>query len=425
MHIFVFSARTMTEASQLKLQLMSWFLLSICAVVTAKSNSTCEVVCLRRTRPNFWNQLKCCPESLLKKQAVSPDNQIDVIPVPDDGSMLNNTYVDESTASMPDDDYHFWDNQIDVIPVPDDRSMLNNIDVDESTASMPDDDYHFWDNQIDILPVPEDGPMLNNTDVDESTESMPSVRKRRSPGRGNGTFAIEKGIPRLMLKNSTCVHPFVYTEPLHQEFIKFADENMFRVSHDCLHQFIGSEIHMKCQDFRNVSSLESVIPVVDINTTLIYANRFCAVCNNINIKEVDAFHLDFICSNELLGHWDLLSLKQTEENQIDLFQSGLCVYSLQPPDDKTLDTAGNTCLSAKYTDCNQTEDALVTDYDWKKYNIFTESLESDRYCALCGYRSVMLSNPNIRQPANTVQEACHSRRSFDPRVPLMSFPSSF
>ena len=205
---------------------------------------------------------------------------------------------------------------------------------------------------------------------------------------------------------SSCVYSFVYTEPLHKDFYYAYP---FRVFHSCLQMFIGSEMYLKCQNFRNVSCLECIIPVVDRKTKIIYANRFCAECNAI--EDIETFNHEFKCSSEILGRWDLLSLEQTEENNIVLFRSGLCVYFLAPPDWETLQTAGNSCLMAKYTNCYHAEEVAVSKFDWYDYKWSNRYLEDGEYCALCGYPSAMPEYPDFGQSeSNTVQGACNYRK---------------
>ena len=182
---------------------------------------------------------------------------------------------------------------------------------------------------------------------------------------------------------SSCVYSFVYTEPLHKDFYY---EYPFRVFHSCLQMFIGSEMHLKCQNFRNVSCLECIIPVVDRKTKIIYANRFCAECNAI--EDIETFNHEFKCSSEILGRWDLLSLEQTEENNIVLFHA---------------------------------EEVAVSKFDWYDYKWSNRYLEDGEYCALCDYPSAMPEYPDFGQSeSNTVQGACNYRECQTFRFQFMS-----
>ena len=483
----------MTKAIQVVLEFIYWHLLYNCAFVTSNSNNTCEVICLCPTPPDYWNQLKCCPDSLIQKKVANPHgvNAESNNPVADGNHMWNSPVNGQPLYDNPAaDDYPMWnglidggpmydnpfdgrpmyDNPVDGRPMYDNpvdgRPMYDNpVDGRPMYDNPVADDYHMLNGPIDgglmydspvdsgpiwnrpgdggpmydspgdggpIFDVPVDGgpmrktpsdggPMLDSRVAHESPVSTPSVRKPRSPSQGQGIRALRKRSNQVKIaRNSSCVYPFVYTEPLHEEFKDYADRNTFRVFHGCLQKFIDSEMYLKCQDFRNVSSLERIIPVVDRKTEIIYANRFCAVCNDI--KEVKTFNHEFICSNEILGHWDLISLEQTDENKIVQFQSGLCVYSLQPPDKKTMQAAGNRCLSAKYTNCNQAEDVALSSYDWDSYKITLNSLEDGKYCALCSYQSATKEYPDIEQSANnTVQGACNYRGCLNHRWDILSY----
>ena len=211
---------------------------------------------------------------------------------------------------------------------------------------------------------------------------MPSAREPRSPGREWSIHSTKKrGTDVQNWQNSSCVYPFVHSEPLLDEFKAVVVGHQFRVVHDCRGNHSGSDLHTKCLAFRNISNLESVIPVVDGNTMTIYANRFCAECSDI--QDFEAFLHQFICSNALLGQWELLSLERTQENQLNLIRSGLCVYFIKPPDKETLKIPENRCLSAKYTNCNQAGDAVVIDKNYWHDCLTTLSLPDGNLCAFC------------------------------------------
>ena len=368
----------MLGASLFTLQFINWYLLSFCAGENFNANNTCKVTCMCFTPRDFWNQLKCCPESLLRKKvAISngkrpiSDNPIAVdYPIVDDYPMLSNPIAD---------DYPMLDN-----PIADEYPMLDNTVAD---------DHSMWDNLIS-----DDRPISDNSVAEDGSVLLPTARESRSPRRERIVHNMKKRSQVKNSPNSSCVYPFVHGEQLHREFRDYAENNRFRVLHDCLQHDQGSELYLKCQDFRNVSSLENVIPVVDSNTKTIYANRFCAECSNVKVFK--SFHHEFVCSNELLGHWEFLSLEATEENEIDLIRSGLCVYSLQPPDNKTLNTVDSMCLSVRYTNCYQTEDTVVPDFSLNPLAIATQLLGEDKYCSLCGYQSNMLAFSDTGQHVN-------------------------
>ena len=398
----------MAGVSQQRLQFIFWYLLSICTFVAANSNNTCEVLCLCSVPHDYWNQLKCCPESLVQKEIASaqdvnsePNSPVtDAYPMwddpVDDGPMFDSSADGGSMYESPDDGGSMWDLPGDGEP------MYDN----------PDDGGSMWENPSS------GGPMFGSRVTGKRPVSPPSVREPRSLGQEKGIHVVKKRNQQVKSSyKSSCVSPFVYTEPLHKDF---AGADPFRVFHDCLQKFIGSEMYLKCQDFRNVSSLERIIPVVDRKTKIIYANRFCADCNDI--EDIETFHHKFRCSTEILGRWDLLSLEQTEENKIVMFRSGLCVYDLDPPDKKTLQTAGNMCLIAKYTNCYHAEDVAVSKFEWYLYNLSSLYLEDGEHCALCGYQNAMPEYPIIGQSAkNTVQGACNYRECQTFRSHFMSY----
>ena len=452
----------MSGAGQLMLQFTYWYLLSICVFVASNSNNTCEVICLCFPPPTYWNQLKCCPNSLLQKKVASssddqpsmpdgpaydypmpddpaddypmPDGPSDYYPMPDgpadynpmlDGPVGGGLMYDNPVGGGP-----MYDNPVGGGPMYDNPvgggPMYDNPVGDGPMYDSPVGGGPMYDSPVGGGPMydnsDDDGPMLDSPVADDSPVSTPSVRVPRSPNRGQGIHAMKKRSGQEKAsQNSSCVYSFVYTEPLHREFLKHLYNDIaFRVFHYCLQKHIGSEFYLKCQGFRNVSTLESAIPVVDRKTNIIYANRFCAECNDIDDFEV--FHHEFVCSNEILGHWDFLSLEQTEENQLVLLRSGLCVYSLKPPDNKTLNTAGNRCMSAKYTDCNQAEEAVVSDFDWETYKSSVEYLEDGEYCALCGYQRDIPAYSDIGQFAdNNVQRACTYGECLDKPIHVMSY----
>ena len=419
----------MTEASQLRLQIIFWYLLSICAFVAANSNNTCEVLCLCSTPPDYWNQLKCCPESLVQKEVANPHdvNSESNSPFADYYPMSDGPMDSQPMYSNPAaDDYPLSDGQIDGGPMYDgpvnDESMWDRKGDGRPMYDSLGDGGPIYDSQDNGQPMSENpssnGPMFDSRVAGKSPVSPPSLREPRSLGQGKGIRAVTKRNHQVKISHkSSCVSPLVYTEPLHKDF---AGANPFRVFHDCPQKFIGSDVYLKCQNFRNVSSLDCMIPVVDRKTKIIYANRFCAECNGID--DFETFHHEFKCSNEILGHWDLLSLEQTEENKKILLQSGMCVYSFKPPDKKTMQAAGNRCLSAKYTKCYQAEDVVLSNYVWDSYKITLHYLEDGKYCALCGYESAMLEYPDIGQSTNnTVQGACNYGRCLNYKRPLLSY----
>ena len=253
-------------------------------------------------------------------------------------------------------------------------------------------------NQLPCCPEP-------FTHPNDSHDFVPSVREPRSYSRERSVHAIKKRSPGVKKwQNQSCIYPFVHVEPLYEEFHIFLSEIPFRVIHDCRGNHTGSDLHTKCLDFTSLSSFESVIPVVDRNTKTIYANRFCAECNAI--QDSHAFPHEFVCRNALLGNWELLSLERTQENEMVLIRSGLCVYFLKGSETNSLDiVAGNRCSSAKYTDCSHSEDALVVE-NWYKYNSLSKQYFQDGYhCALCGNQSDSFSGIG-QSVIRSVQTSC-------------------
>ena len=405
--ILKFSCRIMRRASLHLLQLISWYLLPISFGLSADSNTTCEVICLRVTPPARWNQLPCCPESFLLRQAGSSNDDLTVLrnPAAADGSPDSMSSVDDGT--------------IDSMPSVDDGILDSMPSVEDG---VPDSMSLVEDGIPDSMPSVDDGSPDSMSSVDDgSPDFMPSIRERRSLSRERRVHAIKQRSPVVQTSlNASCMYPFVHSEPLLQEFQEIAESNAFRVIHSCQRKYIGSELHSKCLDFRNASSLESVVPVVDGKTRTIHANRFCAECSGI--QDFEAFQHKFVCSNEILGHWEFLSLERTQENQPTLIKSGLCVYSLQPPDNETLNIVENRCLSAKYTDCNEAGDAMVLGKS--SWHDFAHSMfiQGGYYCAFCGDQHDKPRVSDIEQSANkSVQTTCNGEYPNPPRQNVMSF----
>ena len=200
--------------------------------------------------------------------------------------------------------------------------------------------------------------------------------------------------------NTTCVYAVVHAEPLLVEFNVY--KSSIRVIHDCRENYIGSELHAKCLAFKNLSSLESSIPVIHRNTNAIYANKFCAQCQNIETYE--PFKYRFICGNDLLGNWELLSLEATQDNQMVLIRSGLCIYVLNPADLETLKIPENRCLAAEHNDCPPTVADVVDKRYWRRSDCNSAmSSEDENYCAFCGDQNTMFADAG-----ETVNNSVHT-----------------
>ena len=184
--------------------------------------------------------------------------------------------------------------------------------------------------------------------------------------------------------NQSCIHPFVQGGPLQGDFQTLLDEYPLRVINDCKENHIGSELHTKRLNFRNLSSLDYILPVASTTTNTLYANRFCAEC--MDVQHFVAFRNDFLCSNEFLGNWSLLSLERTQENQMVLLRSGLCVYYFKTPEISPsvyFDiTTHHRCTAAKYTGCELAGDADVSRVGWRDC-LSTFPLQDHTYCAFC------------------------------------------
>ena len=110
--------------------------------------------------------------------------------------------------------------------------------------------------------------------------------------------------------------------------------------------------------------------------------------NVVIIQRFVAFRHDVICSNELLGDWELLSLERTQENQMVLPRTGLCIYYFKIHEIKPsvyFDiTAEHRCLAAKYSLCEQAEDAGVSrDYLFGRDCLLMLPLQDATYCSFC------------------------------------------
>ena len=122
----------------------------------------------------------------------------------------------------------------------------------------------------------------------EDHELFPPVVPNPPGPSGNWNLhsAKKRNIGLQNLPKTSCVYPVVYAEPLIEEFNGNVNKYSFRMIYDCRENHMGSELHTKCLAFRNLSSLEINIPVVSRNSKAIYANRFCAECNDITTGNV-------------------------------------------------------------------------------------------------------------------------------------------
>ena len=220
------------------------------------------------------------------------------------------------------------------------------------------------------------------------------VRERRSPVREQESRTGKRESPlrerrnpvTQRRQNTSCLYPMIYGEPLLGEFKDRFQYRMFRIIHDCLDKYIGSDLQQNCLNFRNTSSLENIIPVADSQTRTVFANRFCALCSGI--QEFNEFRVEFICDRKILDEWELLSLERTHGNQMRLIKTGLYVYYFQSTG-LGIEIPENQCMAVKYKDredCNQTGDAIVLGVDNWHLCDWKGSFQDDNYCALCDDR---------------------------------------
>ena len=156
-------------------------------------------------------------------------------------------------------------------------------------------------------------------------------------------------------RNTSCLYPVIYTEPVdifrhpkrHAEF-------PIRMIHGCNDEYIGSELHEKCLDYRNTTVLDYMLPVISNTTELVYVNRFCAECSD-ELKFIQ-FESVFACRNSLLNeeHWEYLALERTFEHEIYLIQEGLCVYIFKLPDGRQIEN--HKCFQVDVNFCNESGD---------------------------------------------------------------------
>ena len=118
----------------------------------------------------------------------------------------------------------------------------------------------------------------------------------------------------------------------------------------------------------------------------------------MNNQTFDTFGHQFVCGNALFGKWELLSAEFTQEHQMDLIRSRLCVYALHPPDIETLKIPENRCLAAKHSDCSPAAVADVVDKRfWQPSDCHAAvSSHDENYCAFCGDQSTRFSDIDRR-----------------------------
>ena len=253
-------------------------------------------------------------------------------------------------------------------------------------------------------------------------EDMTAYREPQSPSRDRNGHATKKKRSSVVQtwQNQTCIYPFIHITPLPEEFEDVLNEYPFRVIHGCRGNHTGSDLHTKCLDFRNISTLEKLIPVVDPNTMTIYANRFCAECNDV--RDFEAFRYELVCRNALLGNWEFLSLDRTQENLMNLVRSGLCVFYLQPPDrENPIIVYENRCVQAIYSHCNETGDAVTIAKTNRPHCLPTLSLQDNNECAFCSDQSGHYFSGKGQSESHILKSMCNNECITSHKVLSFSF----
>ena len=277
------------------------------------TDASCVIECDCNT-PVCWNQLSCCPESLIHR---------------------------------------------------DSRDLMNDMPV------MPHRDYR----STFSLPV--------MSTLDYGSTSITSFKAKHRLKR-KALPTKTKYSERHSWQNQSCVYTFVHSQSLYERFRYLEYAHEIRVIHDCRENHIGSDLQRKCWDFRKLNDLDSEIFVFDPNTTIVYANRFCAEC--CDVKNYTTFQHRFICSGSLLGDWALLTLERTPENEMALIRSGLCVYFLTAPGPNGGSiSSANKCFSVRYTECMITVDDSIANGLSSNVCLSTQTFNDAnwKYCALC------------------------------------------
>ena len=285
--------------------------------------------------PERWNQMMCCPAAFGRSTLLNPYGELNdgVMGSQGEGDNFIPNFDGQESGHFEEDNFF-------------------------SDLGSPESGHLEEDNFISDLGSSERGPLEKDIfDPDPGS----AIRKRRSKAndqeshgeRANASIIEKTTDTHTRQQSSSCLYPLIYREPLHAEFKeRFKKTNkhtMVLMIHSCQYKFIGSELQSKCFDFRNTSSLENVIPVVDRATGRIFANRFCAECSGMN--DFNEFTTNFICESKLFGEWGLLSMDRTHDNQMKLIKSGICVYYFTDPNMYNPD---NQCIEVRYRHCNQT-----------------------------------------------------------------------
>ena len=148
--------------------------------------------------------------------------------------------------------------------------------------------------------------------------------------------------------HTTCQFPALYTDNIHISIHPRTRQlSLLRMVDGCAHEYLGSDLQHNCLRYLNTTELDYLIPVISSHTGVIYANHFCAECNNV--EKFEPFKAMFVCSYLLLlpNNWKLFAGSET----IDLIKAGLCLYIFKAPDEEQV--KDNICAVPTYTSCNQ------------------------------------------------------------------------
>ena len=159
----------------------------------------------------------------------------------------------------------------------------------------------------------------------------------------------------VILRNTSCLYPVLYIDPNGTSIFTNPRRHAkfpIRMVHGCNDEYIGSELHEQCLDYRNTKDMTNLLPVISNKTGLVYVNRFCAECSDdLNFTNFESI---FACWDNLFfdENWEYLALERTYENQIYLIKEGHCVFIFKVPDGQNLEN--NKCFQVEINSCNQT-----------------------------------------------------------------------
>ena len=381
---------------------VSWLLLSTSPDMTLDTNkyrerrqsqgpiNPCDIDCMCEVTPVCWNQMLSCPAAFGELTVVESNYALNVGEIGTPG--IEDSFIPDqgSLEGGPIEDYNF----IPDLGSPENGPMEDHNFIPDlgSPEGGPMEDNNF----IPDLGSPENGPMEEDNFIPDrgSPKTGPfegdnfdpgpqgpergtlekdnfgldkdsANRKRRSKARDpeshrerSETSTINRKFDTSMRRqNTSCIYPMIYREPLLAEFKDHFRHTMLRMIHTCQYEYIGSDLQSNCFDFKNTSSLENVIPVLDSATKRVFANRFCAECSGIH--DYNEFITQFICNSKLFEEWEFLSMDRTHDNQMKLIKLGICIYYFKPPEQSIELIPENQCIAVTYKHCNQTENKVV------------------------------------------------------------------